>query len=327
MTLVAERFEPLDLGPVPASEISDNFLLTTLRGLINTYSEVRSTTASPIIPILHAVVEQDGCHSGGAHNRARRYGPTRPGRFRREGPATGPDGSSSECGDGKNRRLWFMSTDNLSFQLVVVIVAGSMIAGAVDVLRQPGWAWKKAEESKPAYFVLVLLVPLIGLAMYGRIARPRVKTIAAAGRAASLPFESFGDDALRAQLEDDWPIESITAPERFTGLGATMIADGEIRLVGADIGLSRPGSGDGPLGGGGGSTLTATAPVATVRTYRPQQRTSLPISAPSVSQPAAVPAGWKADPTGRHQFRYWAGSTWTENVADDGEQSRDAVTS
>ncbi len=220
-----------------------------------------------------------------------------------------------------------MSTDNLSFQLVVVIVAGSMIAGAVDVLRQPGWAWKKAEESKPAYFVLVLLVPLIGLAMYGRIARPRVKTIAAAGRAASLPFESFGDDALRAQLEDDWPIESITAPERFTGLGATMIADGEIRLVGADIGLSRPGSGDGPLGGGGGSTLTATAPVATVRTYRPQQRTSLPISAPSVSQPAAVPAGWKADPTGRHQFRYWAGSTWTENVADDGEQSRDAVTS
>jgi len=219
------------------------------------------------------------------------------------------------------------STDNLSFQLVVVIVAGSMIGGAVDVLRQPGWAWKKAEESKPAYFVLVLLVPVVGLGMYGHIARPRVKTIAAAGRAASLPFERFGDDALQAQLEDDWPVETIIAPESFTSLGATMITDGEIRLVEADMGPGRAGLGDGPYGGGGGSTRTATAPVGIVRTYRPQQRTSLPISTPAASQPTAVPAGWKADPTGRHQFRYWAGATWTENVADDGEQSRDAVTS
>jgi hypothetical protein len=222
-----------------------------------------------------------------------------------------------------------MITDNLSFELVLVIVAGSMIAGAVDVVRQPGWAWRKAEESKPAYFVLVLLVPLVGLSMYGRIARPKVKTIAAGGRAASLPFERFGDDALQAQLEHDWPLETITAPESFTSLGATVITDGEIRLVEANTGLTGLGGGpgDGPYGGGGGSTRTATAPVGTVRTYRPQQRTSLPISAPAVSRPTAVPAGWKADPTGRHQFRYWAGSTWTENVADDGEQSRDVVTS
>ncbi len=165
---------------------------------------------------------------------------------------------------------------NLSFELVVVIVVGSMIAGAVDVLRQPGWAWKQAEENKPAYFVLVLLVPLIGLGMYGRIARPKVKAIAAAGRAASLPFERFGDDALQAQLEDDWPVETVAAPERFTSLGATMIADGEIRLVESTTGPARPGPGDGPFGGGGGSTLTATAPVGLARTYRPQQRTSLP---------------------------------------------------
>jgi hypothetical protein len=36
------------------------------------------------------------------------------------------------------------ATGNLSFELVVVIVAISMIAGAVDLLRQPGWAWRRA---------------------------------------------------------------------------------------------------------------------------------------------------------------------------------------
>ncbi|HVX23543.1 MAG TPA: DUF2510 domain-containing protein [Acidimicrobiales bacterium] len=31
-----------------------------------------------------------------------------------------------------------------------------------------------------------------------------------------------------------------------------------------------------------------------------------------------VPAGWLVDPSGRHQQRYWSGTTWTEHVADDG---------
>ena len=38
-----------------------------------------------------------------------------------------------------------------------------------------------------------------------------------------------------------------------------------------------------------------------------------------------VPSGWKVDPTGRHQFRYWDGFSWTQNVADDGEEALDAV--
>ena len=32
------------------------------------------------------------------------------------------------------------------------------------------------------------------------------------------------------------------------------------------------------------------------------------------------------DPTGRHQYRYWDGGNWTENVYDAGVESRDAVT-
>jgi hypothetical protein len=39
-------------------------------------------------------------------------------------------------------------------------------------------------------------------------------------------------------------------------------------------------------------------------------------------QPAQGPY-WAADPSGRHQFRYWDGTHWTDYVADKGQQSRD----
>ena len=35
-------------------------------------------------------------------------------------------------------------------------------------------------------------------------------------------------------------------------------------------------------------------------------------------------AGWQADPTGRHEHRYWDGSQWTDNVSDAGVASTDA---
>jgi hypothetical protein len=37
-----------------------------------------------------------------------------------------------------------------------------------------------------------------------------------------------------------------------------------------------------------------------------------------------VPPNWLADPTGRHELRYWNGAAWTTHVADDGNQSEDA---
>ncbi|HEY9556979.1 MAG TPA: DUF2510 domain-containing protein, partial [Acidimicrobiales bacterium] len=36
------------------------------------------------------------------------------------------------------------------------------------------------------------------------------------------------------------------------------------------------------------------------------------------------PAGWQADPTGRHEHRYWDGSQWTEHVSNGGVASTDA---
>jgi len=40
---------------------------------------------------------------------------------------------------------------------------------------------------------------------------------------------------------------------------------------------------------------------------------------------AVWPAGWLADPTGRHELRYWDGTAWTAHVRDAGAQSGDPV--
>lgn len=39
-----------------------------------------------------------------------------------------------------------------------------------------------------------------------------------------------------------------------------------------------------------------------------------------------TPAAWYPDPEGRHQFRYWDGSRWTDDVADGGVASIDPLT-
>ena len=38
-----------------------------------------------------------------------------------------------------------------------------------------------------------------------------------------------------------------------------------------------------------------------------------------------VPADWHPDPSGIHQSRYWDGTQWTSQVADDGQQSVDPL--
>ena len=38
-----------------------------------------------------------------------------------------------------------------------------------------------------------------------------------------------------------------------------------------------------------------------------------------------VPAAWLADPTGKHELRYWDGRQWTASVSDGGEPSQDPM--
>lgn len=40
---------------------------------------------------------------------------------------------------------------------------------------------------------------------------------------------------------------------------------------------------------------------------------------------ATAPAGWLADPTGRHELRYWDASVWTQHVSDNGVASVDPL--
>jgi hypothetical protein len=37
------------------------------------------------------------------------------------------------------------------------------------------------------------------------------------------------------------------------------------------------------------------------------------------------PAAWLKDPTGRHEYRYWEGTRWTDDVSDAGRPSKESV--
>ena len=43
------------------------------------------------------------------------------------------------------------------------------------------------------------------------------------------------------------------------------------------------------------------------------------------ASPPGAPPSWLADPTLRHQYRYWNGAQWTPDVSDDGVQSSDPL--
>jgi hypothetical protein len=50
-----------------------------------------------------------------------------------------------------------------------------------------------------------------------------------------------------------------------------------------------------------------------------------PTQAASEASASSAPADWLADPTGRHQLRYWNGTAWTDDVSDEGQASKDPV--
>jgi len=42
---------------------------------------------------------------------------------------------------------------------------------------------------------------------------------------------------------------------------------------------------------------------------------------------SALSAQWYTDPSGRHEYRYWNGTSWTSYVADSGETGTDPLVS
>jgi hypothetical protein len=207
--------------------------------------------------------------------------------------------------------------------LVALVIGVSMIAGAVDIIRQPGWAWKRADENKVAYLILVILLPVVGVGLYVFRARAKVVALASAGRVASLPFDTFGDGATKKSREEE-PAGTAMPTVGFGSFGEVAAHDDHpLVLTGSDstapVEISST-----FFSNGGASAHSLRAQLTLARPYRPHQRASLD---ESIDAKPTVPAGWKADPTARHQFRYWDGFHWTENVADAGKQSRDTVSS
>jgi len=338
-----------------------------------------------------------------------------------------------------------------SLGLVAGVVLLSVVLAAIDILRQPTWAWRAAGETRLVCLLLVLLLPGVGLAIYVFSTRPKLVEVTAAGRAANLPFERFGDQPSLATRRGRH-IQAMAMPTVFGSFGERR----EVRTIRAS------GPGVGPTGSGSffddpdlitvGAPTGAVepAPVATEtiepeiripgslgRPYNPRQRTSLegseslamasqifgatdgtepvasvaPMAAPARSfgappapqgvapvfgavpaaqvpgqafgvhasraptrygterdgatpqmatprpipgspellrplayevapaagcspmgmatmAPAAppMPPQWLRDPTGRHNYRYWDGMSWTDSVSDAGISSQDPIT-
>ena len=314
------------------------------------------------------------------------------------------------------------------------LVGAAMLIGIVDILGKPGWAWKAAGEPRLLCLLLVIVVPVVGLAIYLFGARPKVIAVTATGRAATLPFERFADRA-ETVADNDVAIgvlslptirgsfgETVARPLRATtpaaevpaaqgvqvastpqvaptaaepvsssgffddpdvlpvGAAATFFARGAMTPPGTiaceivddpapapdfhipggsgrpynprqresleEGPLERPGSpavsatlaAGGPAGptsppggGAGGSLSTLTAPrvgTSSPEIFRPKPQAVAPIvgSGTSTAPMATLAARWMNDPTGRHQYRYWDGGNWTENVYDAGVESRDPAT-
>jgi len=318
----------------------------------------------------------------------------------------------------------FAEISNASLGLVSGIVAVSVVLGIVDMLRQPTWAWRAAGEPKSVCLLLVLFLPGVGLAIYVFGARPRIVEIVAGGRAATLPFERFGDRAETA-VQSGRAIQALSRPTTRGSFGETLVRrparttavpsqqpaatsffeDPDVVTVGGDVAAAfqpeesappapvatDPGPGPaihipgqagrpynpkqrasidegpigseslagvaaqvasgpppsgaqgrafaarpvpqpvvaGPIGAGNPSMPAPRVGTSSPEIFRAPPREVAPIvsSAPVTLAPQVLMAPrWMNDPTGRHQYRFWDGGRWTENVYDAGVEARDPVT-
>jgi hypothetical protein len=200
-------------------------------------------------------------------------------------------------------------TFSASMGLIAGLLGVAMVFGVVDLLRQPTWAWRAAHEPKIVCLLLVLLLPGVGLAIYVFGARPKVVDVASHGRAASLPFERFGDRAgaavessraiqalalptIRGSFGEtiSRPIRATTAPSGAPA-GASFFDDPDLVTVGDASGFTEAGGMapaavaieivDDPA-----PESTIRIPGQTGKPYNPRQRSSLdegPLRAPSMA--------------------------------------------
>lgn len=131
---------------------------------------------------------------------------------------------------------------------------------------------------------------------------------------------SFDATSLSAKLthrsSDGWDVVAIV-PAGSDIVAYLRRATGGTASTAATAGTATAGTSAGATGGDGWASASGSSG---------QQATpasSAPAGASAATAAAAAPADWYADPSGRHEQRYWDGSAWTHHVADRGQVSSD----
>jgi hypothetical protein len=208
-----------------------------------------------------------------------------------------------------------VSTSGISLGIAGLAVATSWAIGITDAVRQPRWAWRAAGRSQLLNLASIAVLPVVGFVAYVFNARPSVVAVASAGRAASLPLDGLGEPApctrpvTGSRTVASWP--------RFGSFGAAAAPVDHLARLDATLYAAAPV----PVGTRTATTLR-TPLGADVLCPDGLPSTIAVTVDPSVPAP---PAGWRTDPTGRHQFRYWDGARWTDTAADGGVRTSDPI--
>ncbi|HMF03681.1 MAG TPA: DUF2510 domain-containing protein [Acidimicrobiia bacterium] len=207
--------------------------------------------------------------------------------------------------------------------LILVAATGfSIVGGIVDAVFTPGAsAWRKLDilafNDVNVWHVAVLAIA-VGLVVALRLPFPPDARGASTARLVLLGAVVLGAViALSAligcigALGDNDQFIGLSWPEKI-GVIMQYLGGAAVAVVTALVALRAQSLLPAPV-------RPAPAPAAPAATT-----TGTPPSAPS-APPTAPPvaAGWAADPYGRHQWRYWDGGRWTDQVADGSTQGTD----
>jgi hypothetical protein len=188
----------------------------------------------------------------------------------------------------------------------------SIVGGIVSAVFTPGAsAWRKLTllgfNVVSIWHVAVLAIA-VGLVLALRI---------------PFPPDARGASTVRAALLGAAVLGAVIA------LSALIACIGAIGDNEAFVGFSWPEKIGNIMQWLGGAAVAGAVALLAVRSQgvvpAPARPAPAPAPPPPVAAPAAAPGapGWAADPYGRHQWRYWDGNRWTEQVADGSTQSTD----
>jgi hypothetical protein len=188
----------------------------------------------------------------------------------------------------------------------------SIVGGIVSAVFTPGAsAWRKLTfigfNVVSIWHVAVLAIA-VGLVLALRI---------------PFPPDARGASTVRAALLGAAALGAVIA------LSALIACIGAIGDNEAFVGFSWPEKIGNIMQWLGGAAVAGAVALLAVRSQGVVPAPARPAPAPAPPPPVAAPTagpgapGWAADPYGRHQWRYWDGNRWTEQVADGSTQSTD----